>query len=162
MKGKNHLTAHALMLLLALAFAVFSGNLEAILSSFSDAFARQYPLVLGIGLALYFIGAILPDSDSNDGRSRIFYGPFFFIGWLARMMELPLALLLGRKVRHRGSLHTIIGILFSSLIVVLFISGIYFSVFRSSFTPAYPLFWFICLSLSQFLHLLEDLHFRLK
>lgn len=116
-------------------------------------------LTLTLGVILYFIGVILPDSDIEDRKSRVFYSYALVFGWIARLMEYPLSSLLKRKIGHHQSLHTITGVFFTSLVISFIVSFIpyMFEVFQLYTTP----YLFFCLFLGQVVHLLGDMHFKL-
>jgi hypothetical protein len=118
------------------------------------------------GLILYYLGLILPDSDVKDGKSRIFFGTFFIFGWINRLLEYPLAILLNRKAGHRESLHTIVGIFLSSVLFsIIFFVLIFFIESLSHIGNISNLtfvFLFFCVFLGQLMHLLCDWHWKLK
>ena len=113
-------------------------------------------ILLFLAPFVWFGGAILPDSDSENCGSTIFYTPFFPIAFLLHFLEGPLAGLLNEKKGHRGVLHTIKGILASSLItvIVFWILGVW--IFKTFMAFTSFIFLFLILFISQFLHLLED------
>lgn len=156
MKGRHHIIVGIILLVMLgvlLAFVLGSRIFEII-----DAISL---IVLILGILLYLIGLILPDSDSWDAESKIFHSPFFFLGWVNRLIEYPLSLILGRQIGHRQSLHTFAGVLLSSLVVSLI-----FSFALVIFTPFFDAitlpFLFLSLLLGQLVHLLEDFHFRVR
>jgi hypothetical protein len=112
------------------------------------------------GIILYYLGLILPDSDVKDGKSRIFFGTFFIFGWINKILEYPLAILLSRKVGHRESLHTIIGIFLSSLVFTFIFSCLVY-LFGNYQEFTIP-FLFCCIFTGQLMHLLCDWHWKLK
>ncbi len=116
-------------------------------------------LTLVLGVLLYFIGVILPDSDIEDRKSRIFYSYALVFGWIARVMEHPLSSLLKRSIGHQQALHTITGIFFTSLVISLVISFVpyMFEMFQFYTIP----YLFFCLFFGQTVHLLGDLYFKL-
>ena len=162
MKGRHHLATHALLFFAIAALIVLSGKSIQFFSFLFHTYLGETVLIVGIGIILYFIGAVLPDADSNDRGSYIFYSRFFLIGWIVRLLEFPLSLALGREVRHRQSLHTFLGILTSSVIVVIAISLLYYWLISDVFYLRVPLFWFFSLLIGQLLHLIEDWHFHFR
>lgn len=110
-------------------------------------------------LSLFILGSLLPDSDSEDMNSYIYFKHVFGISYLFKGLEFPISKLLKRPRGHRQSLHTIMGITLTSLILILILSFIarYFDLFQ--FKGA--VLGFIFLFLGQFLHLICDKHFEL-
>ena len=161
MKGRHHLATHTLIFFAALFLIIVSGKATTLFPFLFGLYLGETLFVIGFGIALYFLGAILPDADSSDRGSRVFYTWFFPLAWIVRLLEYPLSLALKREVKHRGSLHTVAGILVSSLVVVLVTSSLYYWLISDTFFVAVPLFWFFCLFIGQCLHLLEDRHFQL-
>jgi hypothetical protein len=100
------------------------------------------------------IGAILPDSDSEDKGSMIFHTAFALIAVVVNYAETYIAKKLGMRVGHRKSLHTFKGVLLSSLLVIFFFSIILTLVYKFSFTISIVSYFF--LALGQLLHLLQD------
>jgi len=116
-------------------------------------------LVFVIGAFLYFIGLILPDSDSHNAGSRIFHTKFFIFGYFTWLLEYPVSKILGKPLGHRQSLHTIIGIAITSLVIaalVLFVINF----FVAGFSFISLLFLSSCLFLGQLVHLLCDFHLK--
>jgi hypothetical protein len=109
-------------------------------------------IILGIGL--YLVGTILPDSDKIG--SRIFHTNFAIIGYFCYLLEMPIALILNRKKGHRQALHTIFGILITSTVIAIFISALLD--LMKLFVVATPPYLFICLFLGQLVHLVCDIN----
>lgn len=65
----------------------------------------------------FLCATILPDSDSSDEGSKIYYTRLKIFAIMTHRIEPFIAKILGRDVTHRGSLHTVFGILITSLIV---------------------------------------------
>ena len=143
MKGKTHL-------LVTFAVMVFF-----VLSLYRFLLKDNYNyLILGIAFICVIIGSILPDADVKDGKSKIFYGIFLPFALVVRIVAYPLAFLLKKQAKHRGVLHHPLGILFSSVIVIIFLSIILYFTGLFSFTLMF--YFYIITVASQFLHILED------
>ncbi|MFH0875360.1 MAG: hypothetical protein V1859_05460 [archaeon] len=112
------------------------------------------------GILLYVVGLILPDSDMTHGKSRIFHSNFFVFGLIARLLEIPLSIIFGRKIGHRESLHTIIGVMTTSVFISLFVCLIFY-LGNSFHWLTFP-YLFLCLSTGQIVHLLCDWYWKLK
>lgn len=107
-------------------------------------------------LFLFVLGSILPDSDSEDMGSYVYFKKVFGIAYLFKGLEYPIALLITKRKRgHRQSLHTIAGIGITSLVLIIILSIIteYFGLFQ--FRGA--ILGFVFLFLGQLLHLVCDL-----
>jgi membrane-bound metal-dependent hydrolase YbcI (DUF457 family) len=108
-----------------------------------------------IALILFVIGSILPDSDSEDMGSYIYFKQVFGIAYFFKGLEFLIAPLLKRRRGHRQSLHTLVGIILTSfaLIVLLSFLANFFKLFewRGVITA------FVFLFLGQLLHLICDL-----
>jgi len=154
MKARQHLAVQMFLLFLIVLFEIFfsKGKIYNFLFNLID----NNFLIFFLGVVLYFLGAILPDSDSEDRSSRIYYTIFFPIAYIVNLLEYPLSKISRRNRGHRQSLHTITGIALSSFIVALILYLLY-SWLISNISFLIFLFWFFCLFISQFLHLLEDL-----
>lgn len=143
MKGKSHI----LITFLIMIFFVFS-----LYTLFLD---DDYNiLILTLAFVCVIIGSILPDADMDGGKSKVFHSVFFPLALIVRLTEYPLALLTGKQAKHRGVLHHPIGILFSSIIVIIFLSIILY--FTGLFSFAILIYLYIITAASQFLHILED------
>ena len=155
MKARNHLSIHIVIaILISLAYfyiGSFNHFFNSLISPYKDSI-----LVLAIGIGLYFLGAILPDADGFNRGSYIYYTKFAFLAYIVRFLEYPLAILTGRRKGHRESLHTIFGIVSTSVAIALMTSIIYSLFYNTKlFSPIF-FFWAISLSIGQFLHLVED------
>lgn len=113
------------------------------------------PHIIIIATILILLGSLLPDADSVDRGSKIFYTPFAPIAHLIHNSEKWIANLLGMNTGHRESLHTIKGVFLSSAIVVGFISFIVLLLFGSITRADVALFYTVLL-IAQFFHLLQD------
>ncbi len=114
----------------------------------------EYFGILWIFIAslLFVLGSILPDSDSEDMGSYVYFKQVFGIAYLFKALEFPIAFLLKRKRGHRQSLHTIIGITLTSLTLM----GLLAIVFSSMFEWKGVIVGFLFLFLGQLLHLICD------
>jgi hypothetical protein len=143
MKGKTHL----LVTFAVMSFFVFW--------SYRFLFKNEYNfIIITLAFACVIIGSILPDADMTDNKSKVLHGVFLPIGLIVRLFEYPLAFVLGEKAKHRGVLHHPLGILFSSLIVLVFLSVILYFLGLLSFIVI--IYFYIITAASQFLHILED------
>lgn len=153
MKGREH--EH-----IAEGFAIFFGVLITaslffkipIISSFATFFGLYWFIW---ALFLFVLGSILPDSDSENMSSYIYFKNVFGISYLFKGLEYPIASFLKRKRGHRQSLHTISGISITSLVLIIILSIIaeYFNLFELKGA----ILGFVFLFLGQFLHLICDL-----
>lgn len=149
MKARNHLATHLIILIIIMLILSFFLKYE-ILSIFN--------LATIIGLALYFLGAILPDADSNNKGSYIYHkGILSILAHMVSWLEYPIAkFITKRKIEHRESLHTIIGISITSFFVLILTSIIYQYIFKD-ISLIKIFFWYFSLFVGQLFHLLEDI-----
>ena len=103
------------------------------------------------------LGAVLPDVDSNNKGSYIYHkNQLFILAHVVSWLEYPISrFITKRKVEHRQSLHTIVGIAMTSLFVVLMVwlLGEFFGDSKIS-----QLFlWFVFLFIGQLSHLICDI-----
>lgn len=110
-------------------------------------------IIVGFGVLCVIIGSILPDADIEDGKSKIFY-MFFPIAIVVRLLEYPLAFMFNKRAKHRGVLHSHVGIVFSSLIAVMILSVVLY--FIKELSLLVVVYMYILTFLSQELHLFED------
>lgn len=181
MRGIHHILTHILILVIFITLYISFG--------FSFTTTSISFWTWAIGTYLFLVGSILPDSDSNNKGSLIFtFIPFitrklnakrdnnlfYSVGvifgilalpmaFITNLLEKPISIITKRKIGHRESLHTILGVFLTSLfwaitllILYLWISSEQISIVSTFF------FWLIILFFSQFLHLLEDFLFGLK
>jgi hypothetical protein len=123
-----------------------------------DNYSKLYQQSFMFGALLFNIGLILPDSDSNNRGSRIFFTVLFPIAYLMRLFEFFLSSVTGRRKGHRNTLHSMVGITFTSFMLVFLFSLIFiyygfFNIITASW--AFVGFWF-----GQFTHLVCDSHIR--
>ena len=143
MKGKTHL-------LLTLAFMAFF-----VFWLYKIILGTEYSVItIAIAFACVIVGSILPDADMTDGKSKVLHGIFLPIGLLIRLFEYPLAFFLDKRAKHRGVLHNPIGILFSSLIIIIILSVILYFIGIFSFMAI--IYFYLLIAASQLLHVLED------
>ncbi|MBI4140292.1 metal-dependent hydrolase, partial [Candidatus Woesearchaeota archaeon] len=102
------------------------------------------------------LGSILPDSDSEDNGSYIFHTRLKFLASLVSWMEYPLMFITKRSRGHRQSLHTIFGILVTSLFVMCLFSLILIWLFPNIMTLLRFFVWSSALFFSQLIHLIFD------
>jgi hypothetical protein len=153
MKGREHekiaeVLAIIFVILVALSLSFKIPVLSWIVSFFG-------PVWFIAALFLFILGSILPDSDSQDMGSYIFFKKVFGVAYLFKALEYPIALILKRERGHRESLHTIAGIGITSFVTIIILSIIagFFGLFK----------WrgaFLCLIflfLGQLLHLACDI-----
>ena len=157
MKAKNHIKIGILVFILILVLFYFYFK-KSFLGFISDGRMTVGTMILGI--LGYYIGLILPDADTVDKKSRIFYTKWFILGYLSRFIELFLAPILGRKKGHRESMHTIIGILVSSFMIT-FLFILILVAFNSYSVFSIPLI-FTMSFFGQFVHLICDWHWHWK
>lgn len=157
MNGVGHLVLGFMILTTFIYFDVSNGNL--ILTGIMDK-TRLDLLTFFVGIVLFIVGLIMPDSDSKDAGSKIFYTHFLIFGWINKILESPISKILGRSIGHRESLHTIVGIIFTSLFFSIMISIIFY--LDNSFQLFTIPFLFLCLFLGQIIHLLGDWHWNIK
>ena len=156
MKAREHLAVHLFVIFVIIILEMFYDKDLKFYSFFSNIYNGETILVFLFGIGLYLLGAILPDSDSEDKGSYIYYTPFSPLAHMISLLECPLSKMLKMKKQHRGALHTITGILISSIVVVFLLLIIYYWLISNSFSIFVPIFWFICLSIGQLFHLVED------
>jgi len=152
MRAKFHLLVGTLVFI-ALAFPLYIFYLNYVPEKIDS-------LAFVAGIFLYFVGLILPDSDSNNAGSRIFHTKYFIFGYFTWLLEYPVSKILGRLLGHRQSLHTIIGITITSLIIAVLISFA-INFFGAGFSFLSVIFLFAFLFLGQLVHLLCDFHLRI-
>ena len=153
MKGREH--EH-----IAEGFAIFFVILIIVSLSFQIPIISSIVAFFGLtwfigALFLFVLGSILPDSDSENMGSYVYFKQVFGISYLFKGLEFPISKLLKRPRGHRQSLHTISGIGITSLILIIILSLIagYFNLFELRGA----ILGFIFLFLGQFLHLVCDL-----
>lgn len=107
-----------------------------------------------MGNILFLIGSILPDSDSDNKGSKIFYTPLMPVAYLLRLVEIILSLSLGKRRGHRQLLHKPIGIIVSSLMIVSIMAWILLQINAINiFIFAYL---YLCLLVGQLTHVIQD------
>ena len=153
MKGREH--EH-----IAEGFAMFFGALIIVSLTFQIPILSWVVTFFGLtwfitALFLFVLGSILPDSDSVNMGSYVYFKQVFGVAYLFKALEYPLALILKRPRKHKESLHTIAGIDITSLVLIILLAIItnFFGLFewRGAFLG------FIFLFLGQLLHLVCDL-----
>jgi hypothetical protein len=123
-----------------------------------------YFFVIGI------FGAWLPDADSKDRGSHTFHTAFKPIAYLANVLEYPISLITHRQIGHRESLHTVVGITITSIVLPIFcfvVGIILLSLIGIKIDLNMPTFQILLLSITglfigQLSHLIGDFHFHLK
>ncbi|HLC91242.1 MAG TPA: metal-dependent hydrolase [Candidatus Nanoarchaeia archaeon] len=157
MKARQHLALGIFIIFIFMFIDLYTGN--QILTGFMAKTGLNV-LTFFVGIVLFVVGLILPDSDSKDAGSKIFYTYFFIFGWINKLLEFPISKLLGRPKGHRESLHTILGITMTSIFFAIIISIILY--FDKSFQLFTIPFLFLCLFFGQIIHLLGDWHWSIK
>ncbi len=112
-------------------------------------------VVFILALTCIIIGSILPDTDMDEGKSKIFHSIFLPVAIIVRFAEYPLALFLKKEAKHRGVLHHPVGIFFSSIIVLAFALGLLYLLHMITFQII--LYLYLIILLSQLMHLAEDI-----
>jgi len=153
MKGKKHER-------IAISFAIFFAIIIILLLTYSIPIISGFVEYIGIlwfslALLLFILGSILPDSDSENMGSYIYFRKVWGIGYLFKLLEFPISKVLNRKRGHRQSLHTIYGIAFTSVILIVILSSIIG--FLGFFQLRGAITGLIFLFLGQLLHLICDL-----
>jgi membrane-bound metal-dependent hydrolase YbcI (DUF457 family) len=148
MYAKEHLAIHSLVavILTLICFFIFKVSILQILN---------INVLLAVGL--YFLGAILPDADSNNKGSKIYYQEGLnLLAHIVSWLEYPIAkFVTKREIGHRQSLHTIFGILITSIFVAIIATLLYNFIYHS-YSLIWFFVWFISLFIGQYLHLVED------
>lgn len=145
MKGKNHLITGLVFIFLVFAVDLFIGlkiysllkNINAIV-----AFSIFY---------LFLAGILLPDADKFGSWIFKFFFPFAIISWT---LGLIISTFRGKKFKHRGFLHTPVGIIVTSLStsLILFLALKIFINIELIFL----LVFFLATTLGQIIHLIFD------
>ena len=147
MWGRHHLYLNITTLLI---FAPLLFSLAVLLKISPDSFS-----ILIISVPLFFVlGSLLPDADSENKGSKIFYTPFAIIGIIINYCEKHIAKILGFNVGHRKSLHSVKGILLNPLIVSLIFTIILLAIGKFNFSAVF--YSYIILVVAQLLHILQD------
>ena len=145
MKGKYHLLSGIVFLLLVFLIDLFVGLRFSLFLSEFDV------IVLFFVFYLFFMGLLLPDADKFGSWIFKFFLPFAVLSWLLGFL---ISSLRGKRFRHRGFLHSALGVLLtsivSSLVVFLFLS------FFISLELFALFLLFFSLILGQVFHLLFD------
>ena len=146
MKARQHIGVNVILLIIIFTILFFVFGLSN--------YVFSHTLFFIYGGALFLLGAILPDSDSNNKGSYIYYQKWLkllahSISWL----EYPLMIITKRKKGHRESLHTYLGIVVTSLCVVIIFALIGKILLGQWFIGSH-LFGFLCLLLILLLLLL--------
>ena len=171
MKGKMHLLIRVFemvfLVILVARFQTLYPDIFTKIMAFIVPFNSPTPgnpidalLILFGGVAFFFLGAILPDSDSEDNNSLIYHTYFFPMAFIVGIFEYPISKILKRDIGHRQSLHTFMGVFISSILLTSSIYLLYFLVSGDPFNILVPHIWFISLFFGQLLHLVEDWQFE--
>jgi len=136
MKGRQHIQISIMTGLILVSPFILTESVSSVL------------LLVGI-----FLGSLLPDSDASDRTARHKESVLFAFDAINERLIYPIILrIFHEKKRHRGILHTIIGVLiFSSILTV--ITGLTFLIFKIPFDF---LMIGIGLIIGGLLHLMED------
>lgn len=145
MRGKNHLISGLIFLIIIFLADLFTGlNLYSIINK------TNFAIVLFI-IYLFFAGLLLPDADKFGSWIFKFFLPFAIISWLIGFL---VSAIKGKKFRHRGFLHSYLGIFitsFSSSIVVFLTLSLFIEV-----TFIFFFVFFTSTLLGQIIHLMFD------
>ena len=148
MKARQHILVNVFILIIIAVISFVFGLSNYILS---------HILFFVYGCALFLLGAILPDSDSNDKGSYIYHKKWLnLLAYSVSWLEYPIMIVTKREKGHRESLHTYLGIAVTSLWVVIVFALIGRMLFSQWFID-YHLVGFLCLLLGQFAHLIGDI-----
>lgn len=156
MKAREHLLFHLIVIFVIIVIMIAYNKIQTSYSLFSTIYHEETILVLLFGIGSYLLGAILPDSDSEDKGSYIYHTILSPLAHIIKFLEYPLSKILKMRIGHRKTLHTKLGVLASSILVVFLLSLVYYWLISNSFSIFVPIFWFICLFIGQLLHLVED------
>ena len=121
MKGKYHLLSGVVFLVLLFIIDFFVNN------PFINFLSSQNFFVIFFIFYLFFAGILLPDSDKLGSNIFKFFLPFAIISWLIGFL---FSTIRGKQFKHRGFLHSPIGIVLTSItsgIVCFFFLSIFFS-----------------------------------
>ncbi len=160
MKARNHITFGGLILVVIVFLVANPLNPNSLIMLDANS-----SISIAIFLISGLVGTILPDSDSKNCGSKIFYTLFFPIAFFVKSLEYPIARLLKRQVKHRGSLHTLVGVALTSILVpsCVFLFFVFLLSYKINDTSLSALLFSISgLFIGQLTHLVADLHFRLK
>ncbi len=165
MKARNHQFV-ALLVAAAISWFIATSSNNSV-AVFLDTLGDKEFIWIFFGMYLYVAGSLLPDADSEDRGSGIFHYLLIVpVGYIAHILEHPIAALLDRPRGHRESLHTVVGITIVSLVISIITSMIIIFVFGANGTGIQLingwLFLFGALFVSQIVHVVCDFHFRLK
>jgi len=152
MKAKQHLLISFFIIFSVTILIIFYDKNSFFSSMFSSLFPGEEMLVLLIGICLFSLGAIFPDIDSEDDGSYIFHQPI--LKPLAKFVKKILEIF--GKLNHKGFTHTVLGISLDSILVVLIISIISYSLILNKFSFLAMLFWYFMFFFGQLSHLIED------
>lgn len=154
MKGRQHEKVAKVLALIFSVLIIISLSIKIFILSWIVTFFGLTWFIAA--LFLFILGSILPDSDSEDMGSYIYFKGFLkFSAYLFKGLEYPITLITKRKIGHRESLHTIIGIAITSLALIILLSLI--AKFFNLFDWKGAFLGFIFLFLGQFLHLICDI-----
>lgn len=153
MKGKEHERfAIGLAIFFLICFIIFLSFEIPLLSDLSRYIGLFWFIM---SLILFIIGSLLPDSDSENMGSYIYFKKVFLFAYLFKGLEIPISKFFKRSIGHRQSLHTIFGIAVTSTFLIMILSMIFY--FFNLFEWKGAIMGFIFLFLGQFIHLVCDL-----
>ncbi|MFH0875566.1 MAG: metal-dependent hydrolase [archaeon] len=114
----------------------------------------EYTLYQIIVFVMVMVGAILPDADIRDGNSKIFHSIFFPLAWIFRFIEIILSFVEGKPERHRGILHSPLGVILATLCLFgpIFLFALPFGIKYIG----YIIVAYIFLVVGQMIHLIQD------
>tara|TARA_Y100000310_G_C20295813_1_gene629324 strand:- start:72 stop:545 length:474 start_codon:yes stop_codon:yes gene_type:complete len=156
MKGKNHLLFGAILIVILISIGVSYDPRSNFINSFD---INLFWFITGF--ILLIIGPLLPDSDSEDMGSFIYYTIFLIpLALIFKLFEFPISKLLNRRRGHRESLHTIVGIFLTSLFLTI-ILRLMDGWLQHTMNLSAFVYVFLCIFIGQLIHLLGDFHFEL-
>jgi hypothetical protein len=111
------------------------------------------PIIALISFLLIVAGSLVPDSDSENKGSKIFYTIFKPFAIYYNWIEKYLAKILRKPIGHRQSLHTITGSFISSFFLFLILSPILNTL---GIHPRYSAIFFYSMFYGQLTHIVSD------
>ena len=110
MRGKNHAITGILFLTIILTIDLFTGL------KIYDIITKTNPAITILAIYTFFAGILLPDADKFGTWIFKFFLPFAITSYL---IGLTISTIQGKKFKHRGFLHTNLGIIITSITTAL-------------------------------------------
>jgi len=156
MKGKQHFNLScitgACFFLLVFHIADLYGPEQFLLTL--DISMFELFLFMVFGLLLISFSALLPDSDSDNKGSVIFYTPLSPIAHMLNALEKVLAFILRKRIGHRQLMHRPLGILIGTILIVgIVIALSYLLGYNNALVFIYI---FASVFIGQTLHVIQD------